>query len=168
MNKDTTTDALELLMSQHEEVEALIEEIESAEDPEMKAELFRMLADSLAAHAMIEEKMFYPSVMHESTRELLVESTEEHLSVKRLIADMMALDPADEHFVAKLTVLKEQVRHHAHDEEEDLLFPKVRELLDEEQLAALGNELLAKYEELMPLEPRRNVPEETREAAPLF
>jgi hemerythrin superfamily protein len=168
MNKATTTDALELLMSQHEEVEALIEDIETAKDPDMKAELFRTLADSLAAHAMIEEKMFYPSVMHESTRELLLESTEEHLSVKRLIADMMGLDPADEHFAAKLTVLKEQIRHHAHDEEEDELFPKVRELFDEDELAALGNELLAKYEELISLEPRRNVPEETREAAQLY
>jgi hemerythrin superfamily protein len=168
MSKDTTTDALELLMAQHDEVDAMIEEIESADDPDEKADLFRMLADAIAAHSTIEEKMFYPSVMHETTRELLLEATEEHLSVKRLVADMMDLDAADEHFDAKLTVLKEQLRHHAHDEEEDLLFPKVRELFDDDELAALGNELIAKYEELIAQEPRRNVPEETREAAPLF
>lgn len=168
MSKDTTTDALELLMSQHDEVDALIEEIEASDDPDEKADLFRTLADSIAAHSAIEEKMFYPSVMHESTRELLVEATEEHLSVKRLVADMMDLDGGDEHFDAKLTVLKEQIRHHARDEEEGLLFPKVRKLFDDDELAALGNELLARYEELIAQEPRRLVPEETREAAPLF
>ncbi|HWU88526.1 MAG TPA: hemerythrin domain-containing protein [Kofleriaceae bacterium] len=168
MKGTTTTDALELLMSQHEEIESLIEDIEEVGDPGLKGDMFRALADSIAAHSAIEEKMFYPSVMHETTRELLVEFTEEHLSIKRLVADMLHLDPADEHFDAKLTVLKEQFRHHAHDEEEDLLFPKVRELFDEDELAALGNELLAKYEELVTQEPRRHVPDETREAAPLL
>ena len=164
----TTTNALELLMSQHEEVEALIDEIEDIDDPTEKGKRFDVLADKLAAHATIEEKLFYPAVMHESTRELLVEATEEHLSVKRLLADMMDLEPDDEHFAAKLVVLRDQVMHHAHDEEEDQLFPQVRELFDEDELAALGNELLAMYELLLEKgAPRRNVPAETRAAAPL-
>ena len=166
--KNDTTNALELLMAQHEEVDALIEEIEDTEGPSEKARLFEALADKLAAHATIEEKLFYPAMMHETTRELLVESTEEHLSVKRLLADMMEIEPDDEHFAAKLTVLKEQVRHHAHDEEEDQLFPQVRELFDEDELAALGNEMLAMFEQLLEKgDPRRSVPTETRVAAPL-
>jgi hemerythrin superfamily protein len=166
--KDDTIDALELLMSQHQEVESLIDEIEDADDPDEKHELFIELADNLAAHATIEEKIFYPSVMSEQTRELLVEATEEHLSVKRLLADMMELDVEDEHFDAKLTVLKEQVRHHAHDEEEDMLFPKVRKLLNADELAALGNELMAMFETLLEREPRLQTPSEIAEAAPLM
>jgi hypothetical protein len=163
-----TIDALELLTSQHDEVEALIGEIEDSDDPSEKAELFRELADKLAAHSTMEEKLFYPSVMMKDTEELLVESTEEHLSVKRILADMLELDVEDEHFDAKLTVLKEQVRHHARDEEEGELFPLIREALDEDQLAALGNECLALFEALMENgDPRMNVPRETREAAQL-
>lgn len=169
MRKEITTNALELLMSQHEEVEMLIEQIESTDDLSEKSVLFEQLADQLAAHATIEEKLFYPAVMDESTRELLVESTEEHLSVKRLLADMMELDPGDEHFKAKLVVLRDQVVHHAHEEEEAQLFPLVRKLLDKDELAALGNEMLAMSERLIETgEPRRNVPAETREAAPLI
>lgn len=160
-------DALELLADQHEEVERLIEQLEDADDSDRKAELFRELADKLAAHATIEEKIFYPAMMADKTRELLVESTEEHLSVKRLLADMMTLDVADEHFTAKLTVLKEQVRHHAHDEEEDQLFPIVRRLFSRDELAAIGNELLAMFDQLISREPRRNVASETSHAAPL-
>lgn len=168
MKRNNTTNALELLMSQHEQVETLIEDIENAEDPSEKSVLFEALADQLAAHATIEEKLFYPAVMHESTRELLVESTEEHLSVKRLLADMMELDPDDERFDAKLMVVRDQVVHHAHEEEENTLFPLVRKFFDEDDLAALGNEMLAMFERLLEKgAPRANVPAETAEAAPL-
>lgn len=166
--KDDTIDALELLRSQHDEVDALIGEIEDSDDPEEKEALFIEMADKLAAHSTIEEKIFYPSVMADKTREQLVESTEEHLSVKRLLSDMMELDVEDEHFDAKLSVLKEQVRHHAHDEEEDTLFPKVRRMMSRDELAALGNEMLALFEMLLEREPRKQVPMETDEAAPLM
>lgn len=168
MKKENTTNALELLMSQHEEVEMLIEQIENTADVSEKSVLFEALADQLAAHATIEEKLFYPAVMDESTRELLMESTEEHLSVKRLLADMMELDPDDERFAAKLLVVRDQVVHHAHEEEEGQLFPLVRKLFDADDLAALGNEMLAMFEQLLEKgEPRMNVPAETRAAAPL-
>lgn len=168
MKRNNTTNALELLMSQHEQVESLIEDIESADDPSEKAVLFEALADQLAAHATIEEKLFYPAVMHESTRELLIGATEEHLSVKRLLADMMELDPDDERFDAKLMVVRDQVVHHAHEEEEGELFPLVRKFFDEDDLAALGNEMLAMFERLLEKgAPRANVPAETVEAAPL-
>jgi hemerythrin superfamily protein len=163
-----TTDALELLKMQHDEVEMLIEQIEDNDDADEKAELFQELADKLAAHSTMEEKLFYPAVMGEDTEELLLESTEEHLSVKRVLADMMELDVEDERFDAKLTVLKEQVRHHARDEEEKQLFPKIRREFSKDELAALGNECMAMFEMLIERgEPRMVVPRETREAAEL-
>jgi hypothetical protein len=115
----------------------------------------------------MEEKIFYPSVMSEETAELLLESTEEHLAVKRVLADMLELDVDDERFAAKLTVLKEEIRHHARDEEEGKLFKMLRKQLNAETLAGLGNECLAFYELLIEREPRMNVPAETSEAAPL-
>jgi hemerythrin superfamily protein len=167
MKSTMSVNALELLRSQHTEVEDLIAQIEDSDDPEEKSALFTKLADNLAAHSTIEEKIFYPSVMSEENRDQLIESTEEHLAVKRLLADMMELDCEDEHFDAKLTVLKENIRHHAHDEEEDKLFPEVEKMLDEDELAALGNELLAMFESLLERAPRKLVPSETRRAAEL-
>jgi hemerythrin superfamily protein len=166
MAKDTI-DALELLEQQHQEVEDLFSKIERSDDANAKRALFQELADKLAAHATIEEKIFYPSVMAQQTKELLVESTEEHLSVKRILADMLELDVEDEHFDAKLSVMKEQIDHHAHEEEEDKLFPKVRKLMSKDELAALGNEMLAMFEMLLERQPRMQVPNETAEAAPL-
>lgn len=162
-----TIDALELLTEQHDEVEELLSRIEDSDDPEQKQALFREVADKIAAHSTMEEKLFYPSVMSDMTSELLLESTEEHLAVKRVLADMLDLDVDDERFDAKLTVLKEELRHHARDEEEGELFPMLRRSLSADTLAGLGNDCLAMYEQLIEQEPRQNVPSETREAAPL-
>jgi iron-sulfur cluster repair protein YtfE (RIC family) len=52
------------------------------------------------------------------------------------------MDPTDERFDAKTTVLIENVRHHM-DEEEQEWFPKVREGLGRKALQEIGEELLA-------------------------
>lgn len=160
-------DVLELLESQHKEVDDLMERLENGEGD--REALFAELADKLAAHAAVEEKIFYPAAMDAQTDELLHEAVEEHLAVKRVLADMLELDPADdeEEFDAKLSVLKEQVSHHAHSEEEAKLFPILRTTMSEDDRAALGNEVLAMFESLIVRAPRRQVPSETDEAAPL-
>ena len=115
----------------------------------------------------MEERIFYPQTMSKDTSEILHESVEEHLAVKRILADMLTMQLSSEEFAAKLSLLKEQVSHHAHEEEEGKLFPKLRASLDPEQRAALGNEVIALFEQLMTKHPAQNVPAETAEAAPL-
>ena len=160
-------DVLEILADQHTEVDDLIEKLESKRGN--RGQLFTELADKLAAHAGVEEKIFYPRVMHKDTEEMLQEAVEEHLAVKRLLADMLALDieEDEDEFDAKLSVLKEQVSHHAHEEEEGKLFPILRKLLDAEDRAAIGNDVLALFEQLMEQQPRQHVPDEIGEAAHL-
>lgn len=164
-NRSNALDVLEILESQHLEVDALLERLEQRQG-DMRA-TFIELADKLAAHATVEERIFYPSVMAPGTEELLRESVEEHLAVKRVLADLLTMDLSGDEFAAKLSVLKEQVSHHAHREEEAKLFPKLRASLDADQRAALGNEVLALFEQLLPKHPAQNVPKETAQAAPL-
>ena len=158
--------ALDLLIEQHDEVEDLFDMIEKASG-EKKTELFEELADKLAAHATIEEKLFYPTVKRKETAELLMESSEEHLAIKRVLADLIEMDTDDEHFDAKLTVMREEVDHHAREEEEEKLFPKVRKLMSSEELEALGGEMEALFEQLLSEEPRMSVADETDHAAPI-
>jgi hemerythrin superfamily protein len=158
--------ALELLKSQHDEVDDLFTKIEASESSR-KAALFAELADKLAAHAKIEEQLFYPAVLAKQTEEILLESAEEHLSIKRLLADLLLLSVDHEHFDAKLSVMKEQVEHHAKEEEEGELFPKVKQLLATDELDALGGEMLSLFEQLLQSKPRLQVPTETSAAAPL-
>ena len=160
--------ALDLLVEQHDKVEQLFEELESAElAPERKRFVFQELADNIAAHSAMEEQLFYPAVHAAQTQEILLESTEEHLAIKRVLADLMQLELDDERFEAKLSVLKEEIEHHAREEEEQILFPKLRRMMSEETLAALGGEMLALFERLMASHPRTEVPKQTRRAAEL-
>lgn len=159
-------DALDLITTQHDEVDALFIQLESkSATGDTRQRLFDQLADNLAAHATMEEKVFYPAVRSKRTDDMLIESTEEHLQMKRMIADLLELPTDDERFDAKLKVLKEEVEHHAREEEEEKLFPIVRTLLSADELAALGNEMLALFEELIPTEPRKQVPNEIDRAA---
>jgi hemerythrin superfamily protein len=165
---DDDLNALDLLSAQHRNVEKLFGQIEQARGSR-KQTLFEQLADELAVHATIEEKIFYPNVKRGSTEELLQESVEEHLEVKRALADMMAMDPEDDEFDAKLSVLQEQVTHHAKEEEEGKLFPIVRKELDSDLLAALAGEMIRLMVELDEegAPPRTHIPEETAAAAPI-
>ena len=158
--------AIELLTMQHKEVKGLFAKIEKASG-QAKRELFEKIADDLAIHATIEEKHFYPATKAARTKELLEEAVEEHLSVKRIVADLLEMDAGDAQFDAKISVLKEQVEHHV-EEEEGELFPKVKKLLSAEDLEDLGVIMEDLAEELKEGgAPRMAVPAETGEAAPL-
>ena len=160
-------DAIKYLKQQHREIEQLFEEFESAGERARKSrlQLCRRLSDLLAVHATIEEKIFYPATKSARTEELLLEAVEEHLSVKRIIADLVRLDEIDEEAEAKMSVLREQKQHHVEEEEKEL-FPKVRKLLDVRQLEQLGVEMERMANVLMVAgEPRMTVPRETEHAA---
>jgi hemerythrin superfamily protein len=157
--------AIDLLESQHREVEDLFEQLEDAESDDECEQLFVQLADKLAMHAKIEETHFYPAVRANRTEEILDESLEEHLAIKRVLADLIAMELDDDTFDAKLKVLQEEVEHHV-DEEENELFPKVRNIFSDDELIAIGQEMMAMQAELEDKDPRLEVPKEVAAAAP--
>jgi len=160
-------DAIDLLRRQHHEMEHALGHVLEAADPAAKKARFAQVADQLTVHIASEEQVFYPAVKAARTEDILLESLEEHLSLKRLLADLIDLDPAEQTFDPKFKVLKEQAEHH-HREEEEHLFPKVGRMLDARQRAALGEEMLALQKKLgREGEPRERVVEETDAAAPL-
>jgi hemerythrin superfamily protein len=157
-------DAIDLLKFQHRQVEELLAELQRAASAKLKRLAFDELADSLAAHVLIEEHLFYPAIKAKRTQDILLESLEEHLAIKRLLADLLKTPFEDATFRAKLEVLNEQVVHH-HDEEEVELFPKVRKLLTKDELVALGKKMFGAHERLIAGHPARSVPAETARAA---
>ena len=160
-------DAIDLLRRQHREMEHAMGEVLDIEDPSQKKARFSEIADQLTVHIASEEQVFYPAVKAARTEDILLESLEEHLSLKRLIADLIDLDPTSQTFDAKFKVLKEQTEHH-HREEEEHLFPKSQNLLDAARRNALGDEMLKLQKTLdTEGEPRELVTDQTDAAAPL-
>lgn len=161
------TDAVKVLTAQHRDMEQLLQKVAETHGDATTKALFTQVADQLTVHIKAEEEIFYPAVHEARTEDDLLESLEEHLSLKRLLADLIALEPTDKAFEPKFKVLKEQTEHH-HKEEEEHLFPQVLKHLNAEQREALGKAMLARQFELTRMgEPREAVSGETTSAAPL-
>jgi hemerythrin superfamily protein len=131
-------DAIELLKEDHKKVEKIFSDMERKEN---RQRLFAELDRELSVHAEIEEKVFYPATKEaEPTRDLVLESIEEHKQIKMVLADLAQTDKSTDEWGAALKVLKEDVMHHV-GEEENELFPKVKTVLSKEQLADLGSRM---------------------------
>lgn len=157
--------ALQFLEQQHREVERLIGQLKSARNSGQKERGLERVANALAAHTKLEETLFYPAVFEKDTERLLRESVEEHLIAKRLLADLMKMEPSDPQFLSKVMVLEEVVRQHVEEEEHEL-FPQVRD--SGEDLGMLGHSMQKRYRELTQHEPAQALPRETRAAVVQF
>lgn len=137
-------DALELLKEDHQKVKELFEEAEGTEDQKEKNRIFSEIQTELETHARIEETVFYPAMQqHEELKDMVLESIEEHRQIKTLLKEIDNLKSDSEKFEPKLKVLMENVEHHAEEEEEGKMFPKVQEICSAEDLEQLGQELEA-------------------------
>jgi len=131
-------DAIQLLKDDHQKVEKIFSSMERKEN---RQRLFVELDRELTVHATIEEQIFYPAAREaEPTRDLVLESIEEHKQIKMVLADLEQTDKTTDEWGAALKVLKEDVMHHV-GEEEDELFPKVRKILSKDQLDDLGTRM---------------------------
>lgn len=165
-SRQKDVNAIDLLESQHREVEELFQQLEDNEDDETAEQLFIQIADKLAVHAKIEELHFYPAVKERRTEDILLEALEEHLAAKRIIADLLDMDSSDEQFEPKCKVLQEVIEHHV-EEEEGELFPKVKKLFSNDELVAIAQEMMATQAELEGKDPRLDVPKEIAAAPAL-
>jgi len=159
------SDPIALLVHDHRRMEKMLETLFQAPEHD-RAPLLAEIADTLAAHVAVEEEHFYPAVRARRTEDILLESLEEHLSLKRVMSDLLDLDTSNPRWEAKMHVLKEQAEHH-HKEEEEHLFPKVQKLFDDAQLDELGNTMKSALEALRAEHPRERVFRRTEEAASL-
>ena len=137
-------DALELLKTDHRRVDELFSKVKANEDGNNK-DVFTRIKEELDLHTHIEEQIFYPHLLENGDEELqkiVREGIEEHAQVKTLLPEIAALDGDSDDFKAKLKVLMENVEHHV-DEEENEMFPMVRDQIDEQMRTRLGSLLEA-------------------------
>lgn len=153
------SDAAQVLRQQHDQTRKLFQELAGAQRDARRG-TFLMLADALAAHATVEERLLYPEMTrHEETGDLTRDAIEEHLVVKRILVDMLEEQLSDDVFEAKCRVLEDEVIRHV-EEEEAILLPRAQKLVGKERMQELGGEIERTFSELMLHEPRRNLPRE--------
>jgi len=140
-----STDAIVMLKNDHKEIKRLFRQFQEAGENAnaRKGKLVEQILEALTVHTYLENECMYPE-----TRKLLpdleddvLESYEEHHVADVLCMELAAMDPDDERFTAKTTVLIESVTHHIDEEEQDW-FPKVREGLSRKQLQEIGARMI--------------------------
>jgi hemerythrin superfamily protein len=153
-------DAITLLKNDHADVEKLFRAYEALGERAYKSKqkTAQRIIAALSVHAEIEEQVFYPAVRAEveGAKDDVLESIEEHHVAKWVLQEISDLDPRDERYDAKVTVLIENVRHHVKEEEKDL-FPKVRKALGRSRLGEIG-EALEASRKLAPTSPHPRSP----------
>ena len=157
-----SSDAIAILKRDHRQVDQLFKRLEKAGDGahRTKRSLMNSVIEELSRHAALEELVFYPALRQEmkGVESDVLEALEEHHLVKVTLRELEDLDPSDERFDAKTTVLIENVRHHVKEEEGDL-FPKVRAQLGRRRLQELGDALRARKSRV-PTRPHPGAPDE--------
>lgn len=137
-------DALDLLTADHQRVRGLFHRFNAARkgDEGDAIELAGQIAEEVAVHTAIEEEVFYPALRGAggALDELVDESLQEHHVVKVLLEELDGTEAGGDEWSAKLSVIIENVEHHAEEEEQEL-FPKVRQAMGREALEELAARL---------------------------
>ncbi|MFD6181790.1 hemerythrin domain-containing protein [Streptomyces goshikiensis] len=126
-----------MLKEDRKTVERLFKQFEKAGDDAHaeKRQIADQVIDELTTRTWIEEKIFHPAARKAApdTKDHVLESIEEHHVVLWMLSESKRLDPKDERFDAKMSVLMENVRHHVEEEEKEW-FPDVRKAMGRNRL----------------------------------
>ena len=144
-------DAMSLLKEDHQKVKKMLAELESTTERGVKTreELFTKVKQELVIHEAIEEEIFYPALkQHPKTKEITLEAYEEHHVVNTVMAEIEGVSYDDEKWGAKFKVMKENLEHHI-EEEEGEMFKQAKQVFDKDELAQLGDSMIARKEELV-------------------
>ena len=143
-------DPIELLMADHRRFEQLLKEGEDSTERAKKGrrEIIQALTSELTVHEAIEEQILYPALEpHPEARKTALEGYEEHHVADGILKELKEVATDDEKWAAKFKVLKENISHHI-EEEERMMFPAARGVLEREELLALGARMRALKAEL--------------------
>lgn len=155
MTMEMTLDAITMLRDDHKLLRKLSKELAETTEAAVvtRKKLLKRLEAELTAHTTIEEELFYPAILDASDdvedARMVAEGIEEHRAADaKVIPDLHKTDPSTIEYSGRLKVLKDYLFHHLKEEEEDM-FPKVRELIGRKELRELGEKMMARKKELL-------------------
>ena len=151
-------DAIDVLISDHREVEALFDRFEKETRDDEKTKIVHAVIHELAVHGEIEELLFYPRVRTAVSEgnSLADEAVHEHKEIKKTLNSLDKMTAKDAGFDQMMKELMEEVRHHVEEEEREM-FPQIRDAMDAKQLVQLAGSLEA-AKRFVPTRPHPSAP----------
>lgn len=152
--KGTIMTLYESLHRDHEKIKSLFEQLEAAGDGQenRREALFSSLYRELDIHTQAEEKYFYSRLRGEAdTRELTLESLDDHKLARRLLGELDSMDKGTPEWTFKCRTLRDTVEGHVEMEEEQM-FPMAQRILDDEEAAGIAEDIESYKDEHTELE----------------
>jgi hemerythrin superfamily protein len=107
-----------MLREDHQKVKQLFDQFNESTNTNEKLGIVTAAIAALEVHATLEEELIYPAWKeYVDEQSLTDEALAEHHVVHMLIEELKKMDPEDERYNAKVTVLSEHVTHHIKEEE---------------------------------------------------
>ena len=153
-----TTDVVDILTTDHQEMLDLIGQIKATADGGQRRDIADALIAEVMRHAVAEEMFVYPAVKkHVPDGARKVEhDNEEHQEIVEVMKQVESLDGSDPSFMERILKLETALRHHAHDEESEQ-FPQLRAHVSPEELVTMGEKVQA-AKKLAPTRPHPSAP----------
>lgn len=147
---DAAADAVALLKADHRQFKQWFDAFGQSRSAASKRKLVSGICNALTVHTRIEEEIFHPAFLA-ATRDVdrHREAELEHACARRLIAQIRASDPGDDHFDSQVHALCEMIRHHVKEEEQPAgMFAEARgsKRMD---LKALGLQMAVRKSQLL-------------------
>jgi hemerythrin superfamily protein len=135
------SDILDLLQKDHDEVEELLDRLVDSRNGSERKSLLKKIKGALVPHVRAEEKVVYDAVVASKGKKEAQDGEEgylEHGLADRMLATLAKISGAmSPEFGAAAKVLRELVLHHVQ-EEENNIWPDVREHFSDEKRLELG------------------------------
>lgn len=153
-------DALELLSHDHRMVEQLFRDYSAAASDQQRRGVVDIAIRELSKHAALEELMVYPlakQVLPDGDQQI-DDQLAGHMEIKKTLVGLDKSGDDKEQTDKLMSDLQKEIEEHVKGEE-GVLFPKLRDALDQEALDQLG-EALDKGKEIAPTRAHPGAPEE--------
>jgi hemerythrin superfamily protein len=157
-NSQPGGDVVDVLTSDHREVTALLTQVRSTTDPEVRRDLIDTAISELVRHAVAEEMYVYPAMRkHLPDGDKAVEhDVEEHKELERTMKKLEAADASSAEFDTALGQLEAILADHVQDEETEQ-FPELRRRIPQDELTDLAGKVEA-AKKLAPTRPHPGAP----------
>ncbi|MEI2784367.1 MAG: hemerythrin domain-containing protein [Candidatus Nanopelagicales bacterium] len=149
-------DVIDLLMSEHREVESLLDQIAQTEQQPNARDIADQVIAMLIKHSVAEEMYVYPAMEEylENGKQEVEHDKQEHQELEELLKQLEGLEVEDPEFPQCVSRIQEVLADHVSDEETEQ-FPKMRAAIPTDKLV----ELRGKVEMAEKIAPTRPHPE---------
>ena len=133
-------DPMRILKADHREVEQLLGRLADTDEGRERESLVKEVVTKLTAHMEAEETIVYPSVADRVGAEDAEEADVEHDLVRTALGQLQSMTTVPG-FGAVVEMLKAGISHHVKEEEQELL-PELKDAVDPDEWAAMGDALV--------------------------